>query len=741
MRTPVIDRLDLIQAFASVHEQSWRIDVGGDRECVLQVCQRPELQLLARDMIVRTNPHLEQPFHVPTASLIELSSRASQSPEALRVYMRHALEIALWHRITGPHRTAAQEIAAAALASVTAIRYLDSLSISDRDAAIASDAEWFTSLDCIFTVRRERHDDIVLAPDLLAQCVDRLLPLQRAEHSVPFDTRLCEESLALIELLLPLAAPTERLLAYGGDGRLAVDPRSRLNKYGCSTVPRPNAVTFSSCTASSTSEIAYRSAELARAALIEATLRSGSYRDACGAFMDHTRQDVGDVLGIEVCDGAELVLAASGTDCELFALYAALAGHARDLLSIVIGPDEIGSGSLPAASGCHFDAVAPLTRTVDIGKPVEGLPVGRVRIETLPLRDEEGEVIPLAELDARVTQLARAAVAQGASALVHVVDGSKTGLRAPSLACVRSLQRELGDRVIVLIDAAQTRRRLAMLMECVADGAMVMISGSKFFTGSPFSGALIVPARYGAALENVEDVPKGFGAYISRLEVPARWSGLRGALPETPNLGLLLRWRTAIAEMHAFQQVPEHLKNAWYADFREAVIQGCNAYGLALVEAPVGERALHPDDAWDAWPTIFTFLVEIAGADGQHTFADYDQASQIYLALNRDLSADLPPRATDDERSVAATPCHIGQPVRVRSRDGSVKGGLRVAVGARYVSRIAFDASLGKDPDERKASQLAGLDLTLRKVSLLAQYWFEMRKGGDATQTAKRHSS
>ena len=54
-----------------------------------------------------------------------------------------------------------------------------------------------------------------------------------------------------------LLGPTEWLMEQGGDARLATDPFTGLNGYGCSHRPRPWAVTFASSTASSSSERGY----------------------------------------------------------------------------------------------------------------------------------------------------------------------------------------------------------------------------------------------------------------------------------------------------------------------------------------------------------------------------------------------------------------------------------------------------------------------------------------------------
>ncbi|HEX5473879.1 MAG TPA: hypothetical protein VFX12_04375 [Vicinamibacterales bacterium] len=727
MRTNISDASgkDLSHAFLSVIEPEWQVATEIEGHDIEEACRRPELHPLARGLTIRGGANLRAPFRVPTATTIELAAGATRSEPALWVYLRHAFEIALWHRVTGAVRSATHEIAAAALAATTALRYLETLSIADREAALRSNPEWFRLLERLFSARRERQGEVRLAAGWLSHCA-ALLPLQGANPALAGDATLETDTAGLVQNLLPLAAPTERLLAWGGDGRLAIDPQSRLNKYGCGAAPRPRAVTFSSCTASSTSEIGYRSAESTRERLIADVLHGGRYEQACGNLIDQTRRDIADVLNLDVSSGMEIVLAASGTDCELFALYAALAGHTRDLVSIVVGPEEIGSGSLPAASGRHFDAVAPLTRAVAVGTPVTGLAVERLRIETLSLRDDGGRPVPLAEFDARVARLARSAVASGATALVHVVDSSKTGMRAPSLACVRALQHELGDRLVVLFDAAQMRIDVGRLSECAAAGAMIMISGSKFFTGSPFSGALIVPARYAAALDEVDDSPIGLGAYMSRLDVPARWRGLRAALPETPNVGLLLRWRTALIEMQAFRAVPDEECDVWYHAFRDAAAERLAAYGFDVVDAPVGERDLVAAGAdWHGWPTIFTFFLATSGPDGNRVLLDYDEAQRVYLALNRDVSEVLPAQANPIERRIAATPCHLGQPVRLRAADGAVKGALRIAVGARYASRVAFDASLGADPEARVAAQRADLDLVLHKIAILLRYWPE----------------
>jgi hypothetical protein len=445
-------------------------------------------------------------------------------------------------------------------------------------------------------------------------------------------------------------------------------------------------------------------------------------------MIEATRRELANVLGTPELPGAEIVLAASGTDCELFALHAALAGHDRPLLSILIGPDEIGSGSVPAASGRHFDDVTPFTDDVSAGTPVEGMGVDRVRVEALPLRTPSGDPVPIAAIDTDVMRLAHAAVAEGRHVLLHVVDSSKTGMRAPSLDAVRRLQQQLGDDLTVLIDAAQMRTHAERLLACVADGAMLMISGSKFFTGAPFSGALVMPPRLAERMRMVAEVPAGFAAYISGLEVPPTWARFREALPTTPNLGLLMRWRTAIAEMQAFCEVPLARRNFWYRMFRDGAAEALSrAMHLQVVPAPVADRAGAASHDWDLSQTIFTFFPCECDESGTTRLLDYEESWQIYLSLNRDIGSQLPDTATDDERTLAATPCHVGQPVKIKAADGRLKGALRVAVGARFVSRVAFDPTLGLNPEERVAAQLDDLRRALDKTQMIVRHWSYVR--------------
>lgn len=119
-----------------------------------------------------------------------------------------------------------------------------------------------------------------------------------------------------------LLLPSEVLLTLGGDGRLRLDRELRLNKYGCSPMPRPEAITFASCTATSVSELAFLRAETVRRELLLHALSEGLV-EAAKARAHTLRERIRQELSL-VPDTA-LVLAPSGTDCELLLTCLALA--------------------------------------------------------------------------------------------------------------------------------------------------------------------------------------------------------------------------------------------------------------------------------------------------------------------------------------------------------------------------------------------------------------------------------
>jgi hypothetical protein len=717
-------------AFWSTAARTWLIAADDEAAgaMVRGMCDRPELRPLLQGVSIIVRSSMRVPYRVVDPATIELDGTATSNEALTLLSLRHALEIAMWRQILPPDATPAQTIASAALAVHAMVEYMRCQPPEVAADAVDAAPSWLSRL-----LESPLHEDGHTRAERLVALWPELLPLHGLDVSrAAVDERAVSSAAALVADLAPAARPAERLLTLGGDSRLRIDSRTRLNKYGCSPAPRPDAVTFSSCTATSASDLGFASAETARRGLLAHGLVAGALASGFDEAMHAVRRELAEMFGVTRAAGAEVVLAASGTDCELLALELALCGHDRAVTNIVVGPDEIGSGSVAAAEGRHFDSMAPLAATVGCGTSVAGIQADRVRVERVPLRDPNGVAVPLSRLDAEVTSIVDAAVARGDRVLLHLLDGSKTGLRAPSVSTTAGISSRQRPAVDVVVDGAQLRTADDMLTRYLDAGFMVIVTGSKFYTGSPFAGALLVPQPMAARLDRVAELPAGLGVYLSRFEMPPRWQRLRSRLPAVLNLGLLLRWQAALHEIRAFAAVSRPDRRRYLEAFRDGVVEIIARHPeLASVDAPVGDRdATTPGraPAWDEVRTIFTFFVR--RGSGAEPMA-YEEAWDAYCWLNRDVSAYLPARASAAERSLAARACHIGQPVRL-SATGTACGALRIAVGARFVSRIAFDGTLGPHPEARVAAQLADVKAVLAKLSVLLRYWNDVARSASS---------
>jgi hypothetical protein len=517
-------------------------------------------------------------------------------------------------------------------------------------------------------------------------------------------------AIPLVRRLWGLLGTAEGLMETGGDIRLQRDPRSALNGYGCSHRPRPWAVTFASSTASSSSERGYRAADEARLKTTAALL-AGGRREAVAASLQAVRDGIARVYGLDA--GTAIVLAASGTDTELLALALThLAGPEAPIRNILIAPAETGRGVPMAARGVHFSVNTALGADVTQEAPIAGFRPDTA-VTNVPLRRAEGGLRDPAAVEAEIVASVEAGIAAGARVILHGLDLSKTGLLAPRPALLRALRARFGGRFDIVIDACQARLSPASIRAYLALDAVVLITGSKFFTGPPFAGAALVPPGVAARL-HAGRLPEGLDAYFGRDEFPPDCPAA-DALPPIGNYGLALRWHAALAEMRAFMAVAPARRAEILTRFAETVarkIAENPALRLLPRPAPVrGER----DEPWERLQSIFTFSLRAPHAPGR--FLTPVEARAVYLWLNADLSALLPTQA-----ALAARICHIGQPVSL-TQDGpeGLQGVLRVSAGARLISGEPSHQNFPED--QRIAREMADLGTVFDKIALILANW------------------
>ncbi|MDE2162528.1 MAG: hypothetical protein KGJ53_05140 [Alphaproteobacteria bacterium] len=486
------------------------------------------------------------------------------------------------------------------------------------------------------------------------------------------------------------------LLVEGGDGRLTVDPVNTANVYECSPHPCPGTLAFSSSTATSISERAYQRARRARGELIEASVSLG-ISNALDWRVESMRQSLRSLLGL---GGAEIVFSPSGTDSQLHALFFIRQLVGGFVASVVVAADQTGGGTVHTCRGRHFSDRTAQGRTVVKGEPIVGASEDVANVN-IPLISEDGTPRSEREVDAAVLEAVKTQIRAGHKVILQAMHSSKLGWRAPSDRCLRDVVARWPKDVQVVIDACQMRIDRSRLRSYLDRGYVVLLTGSKFFTGPAFSGASLWPQALSDRIAAMEMPPQGIADYATRFDLPLRWSSVRAVLSSEPNFGQWLRWEASLEEMEAYYALPESFRRSTLERLAEAVQATiASSPNLALVAGQGADT--------DGMPaTIFPFFVR----NGDRMLG-LDEMTKIYHLLNRDISSALPETVKEEDRALAGLKCHIGQPVKLPG--GTV---LRINIGARTLSE-----AWSNDDDATERNICAVIDeigTVVRKVELI----------------------
>ena len=488
---------------------------------------------------------------------------------------------------------------------------------------------------------------------------------------------------------------TEELLTIGGDSRSLIGSNG-LTQYGTCSFPS-QAVPFGSCTASSPIQRVYDAA-VAMHALLRNAHAQGELKQQIRRSYQQINAAIHHYLNIakqDVC----ITLTPSGTDAEFIVMALALGDRSRPLCNIVVGPQEIGSGSAAAAAGLYFDSVLPhgLSQTKD--DPVAPGIAKLVHVETIPLRNTDGRVLEPEDLDAATEELVHQALAKHERVLIHLVAHSKTGVHAPSISMVRKLQHKYPGDIMVVVDAAQGRFSRQGLLSVLSDGFLVLITGSKFYGGPPFSGVLMVPGSYDHIVRTLPPLPVEFGNYFSRWDFPKEWTNIISELPYDYNLGLLIRWAAAVEAMRAYYSVPGLTRFAILRRFEGVVPREYAKFPwfeldkVNPVQFPAGEERL-----LESKTTVFPFRMRMPTSSGEPRFLLNAELKRVFEWLNEDISRFAVNDSIATRRSLALK-FHLGQPVF--KGDAKHPAVLRIALGAALVTEVGMNRSYGAALDDR----------------------------------------
>ncbi|WP_049812845.1 hypothetical protein, partial [Bradyrhizobium japonicum] len=429
--------------------------------------------------------------------------------------------------------------------------------------------------------------------------------------------------------LRDLFTPLDTLLVSGGDPRLALDAGDRVNAYGCAASPEPEIWNFASSTASTISQLAYDRAALAREELMHRCLF-----DEVEIAFDARCEDMREELRghLQLSPRVDVVFSPSGTDSQLHALFLARAVLGAPPVTIVVGADQTGSGTAHTARGHHFSSMTASGLAVRKDGAVAGIAGASV---PLPLLRAEPGIAMRGDTDAAALEAIEATIAQGAPVLLQIMDSSKLGWRAPSVACLDEIARRWPRKVQVVVDACQARLGRRRLRSYLDRGYMVLITGSKFFGGPAFSGALLVPKGFSRSLDRIEGIAPGFFDYAGRCDWPMAWTALRSRFERRPNFGQWLRWEAALAEIGSYYAVPGAFRVRALAELA-AGIASMIALSPSLQPVPTATEKTAGDDEEFAHATIFPFMLL---RDGKPV--SMAETGAVHRALRRDMNDEI----------------------------------------------------------------------------------------------------
>ncbi len=507
-----------------------------------------------------------------------------------------------------------------------------------------------------------------------------------------------------------LAKPTEYLLMDGGDLRLNIDEINLLNKYGCRPFPRPEAFTFASSTATSVSNFAFDKTDKVRSILIRNSLKNG-FKHTSLEFSELLKNNLRKIFKLN--DEFQIIFSPSGTDSALQIAAITQIISEKDITHVLVASDETGSGVPAALKGCHFENTTALNYPVKKGDKIEGF--RDIDLIKIPFRDENGDLKSSSQLDEEVLNAVSETNKLGRHIVLHTMDQSKLGYQSPSEKLLQKLNTLKNLSLQVIVDAAQVRLDPSDIQNYLNKGYIVSITGSKYFTGPPYSGALILPKKVSKLIDAVSTtLPEGLNNYYHHSDWPASWC-CSNELSNGYNYGSYMRWNAAIVEMDRYYRTPILYRNMGIEMF-------CNFVEDSINEATFLEPIYSDEAKTKSYNskefglrnirTIFPFFIL-----QNNQVLSVDKVKKLYTLLNSDLSDEFKNAPLEIIR-LAAQKCHIGQAVNVKYGNDIESAILRISLGARVISEswVNRDISLFFRNIETQMNQIT---VIIKKIELI----------------------
>lgn len=471
------------------------------------------------------------------------------------------------------------------------------------------------------------------------------------------------------------------LMAMGGDSRITLKDESSLNTYGHAPFPKFS-VSYSSCTSNTISTSAY--------AYVESYLNvlQHQHRESLTSAVfieefEKIRKKV--AIYYELHPDVEMVFGSSGTDIELIQLALSLE-YQKPVHNIVLASNEVGSGIEQASKGRYFSDSTPKGTRCKPGESIAGFHAGMISTANIEIRHKDGSVRDEGAIYADFCAETEQAIDQGKRVIIHTIHRTKTGLITPEIEQIKQLVKSYGDHVDVVVDCCQGRVSIRRVNDYLNLGASVLLTGSKFYSGPPFSGLLLLPR---GQYEHPLDVIKypGLKDFFSVAELPLSWQkDFTNDTNEHNNLGLLLRWKAAVYEMNKVFLVPnkriEFVINSFTCAAREMIVE--SGFCEEISASSQTEEDADPGNTISPFELNSIITLSIRKLDG--SFLNLDDAKLIHKALYTDLR-----KCLDTKAKLASAIVQLGQPVKVfRNVDNAWSATLRLALSSNMIGELGL---------------------------------------------------
>ena len=267
----------------------------------------------------------------------------------------------------------------------------------------------------------------------------------------------------------------------------------------------------------------------------------------------------------------EVVFGPSGSDMMYVpSLYQTMFNPGKEIINIVTCPDELGSGSKPAAEMKYYAGWNQKGEKLELNGNVCKDEI-RTKCIYLPARTSSGNVV---DRTAQISELVNEN--KGLPTIVNLVFGSKSGIE-DDMSLIDSLQLKFGSdfkRLMFCVDMCQFRTEPSLLHNLISKNVLIMITGSKFYQAPPFCGALLTPQTMATALASCDaSVASAYTEIFSSYDFPSpTMSNIAAKLEPFENKGLRARWEIALDEMAKYQALPNEKTSAAIRRWRQVVV-------------------------------------------------------------------------------------------------------------------------------------------------------------------------